>query len=73
MLHDGSLPNRAERASHNDNHDENKKKNDDTSAETDNTGKEDNTTNAPRRAMPIRLTTPRRRKTNTMEQREQSQ
>ena len=51
-----------------------KKYNDDNSADADNSRKEDNATNAPTAAMPmaIRLTTPTRRKTKTMEQGEQS-
>ena len=71
-MHGVSLPNRAETKSHNDNHDDNKKKNnDDNNADTDDSGKEDNATNAPTTRMPIaiRLTTPTLRKTKTMEQR----
>ena len=71
-MHGVSLPNRAETKNHNDNHDDSKKKNKDyNNTDDDNNGKEDHATNAPTTAMPmaIRLTTPARRKTKTMEQR----
>ena len=51
-------------------HNNTKKNNDDNNADTDDSGKEDNATNAPTTRMPIaiRLTTPTLRKTKTMEQ-----